>query len=126
MDLAIEDATAWSEAIFGSIELGDKRLTKRLMQMGKQLSSLPGSSLSESCEGQDALLEGTCNDTFYLIIKDTKIKLDSIINKSVNPEIKPDAPISDRAGWYKIDKENKSYLCIQSALTESGDGSSLT
>ncbi|MFO3119442.1 transposase DNA-binding-containing protein, partial [Legionella pneumophila serogroup 1] len=46
MELAIEDATAWSEAIFGSVDLGDKRLTKRLIQMGKQLSSLPGSSLS--------------------------------------------------------------------------------
>lgn len=34
--------------------------------------------------------------------------------------------ISDRAGWYKIDKENKSYLCIKSALIESGDGSSLS
>ncbi|HGT2715722.1 TPA: transposase DNA-binding-containing protein, partial [Legionella pneumophila] len=59
MELAIEDATAWSEAIFGSVDLGDKRLTKRLIQMGKQLSSLPGSSLSASCEGQDALLEGS-------------------------------------------------------------------
>lgn len=59
MELAIEDATAWSEAIFGSVDLGDKRLTKRLIQMGKQLSSLPGSSLSASCEGHDALLEGS-------------------------------------------------------------------
>lgn len=59
MELPVENAQAWSEAIFGSVELGDKRLTKRLMQIGKQLSSLPGSSLSESCEGQDALLEGS-------------------------------------------------------------------
>lgn len=59
MELAVENAQAWSEAIFGSIELGDKRLTRRLMQIGKQLSSLPGRSLSESCEGQDALLEGS-------------------------------------------------------------------
>jgi hypothetical protein len=59
MDLPVEDATAWSEAIFGSIGLGDKRLTRRLTQIGKQLSSLPGSSLSESCEGLDALVEGS-------------------------------------------------------------------
>ncbi len=50
MDLPVEDATAWSEAIFGSIGLGDKRLPRRLTQIGKQLSSFPGSSLSESCE----------------------------------------------------------------------------
>ncbi|MFO9558135.1 transposase, partial [Legionella pneumophila serogroup 1] len=59
MDLAIEDAAAWSEAIFGSVALGDKRLTRRLIQIGKQLSSIPGGSLSESCEGQDALIEGS-------------------------------------------------------------------
>ncbi len=59
MDLPVEDATAWSEAIFGSIGLGDKRLTRRLTQIGKQLSSLPGSSLSESCEGLEALVEGS-------------------------------------------------------------------
>lgn len=58
MELSVEDAALWSEAVFGAVELGDKRLTKRLIQMGKQLSSLPGSSLSASCEGQDALLEG--------------------------------------------------------------------
>ena len=45
MDLPVEDATAWSEAIFGSTSLGDKRLTRRLTQIGKQLSSMPGSSL---------------------------------------------------------------------------------
>ncbi|HBD7398930.1 TPA: hypothetical protein KKX52_002960, partial [Legionella pneumophila] len=42
MDLAIEDAAAWSEAILGSVDLGDKRLTRRLTQIGKQLSSMPG------------------------------------------------------------------------------------
>ncbi|HHT9923571.1 TPA: IS4/Tn5 family transposase DNA-binding protein, partial [Legionella pneumophila] len=59
MDLAIEDSAAWSEAIFGSVDLGDKRLTRRLAQIGKQLTSLPGGSLPESCEGQDALIEGS-------------------------------------------------------------------
>ncbi|MFO3023699.1 transposase DNA-binding-containing protein, partial [Legionella pneumophila serogroup 3] len=44
MDLAVEDTTAWSEAIFGSVALGDKRLTRRLIQIGKQLSSTPGGS----------------------------------------------------------------------------------
>ncbi|WP_161663399.1 IS4/Tn5 family transposase DNA-binding protein, partial [Legionella pneumophila] len=46
MDLAVEDTTAWSEAIFGSVALGDKRLTRRLIQIGKQLSSTPSGSLS--------------------------------------------------------------------------------
>ncbi|WP_415777509.1 transposase DNA-binding-containing protein, partial [Legionella longbeachae] len=40
-----------------SVDLGDKRLTRRLTQIGKQLSSMPGGCLPESCEGQDALIE---------------------------------------------------------------------
>ncbi|HAT7904312.1 TPA: IS4 family transposase, partial [Legionella pneumophila] len=75
MELAIEDATAWSEAIFGSVDLGDKRLTKRLIQMGKQLSSLPGSSLSASCEGQDALLEGS-----YRFLRNKRVSAAHIAN----------------------------------------------
>ncbi|RZV24576.1 IS4/Tn5 family transposase DNA-binding protein, partial [Legionella longbeachae] len=42
-----------------SVDLGDKRLTRRLTQIGKQLSSMPGGCLPESCEGQDALIEGS-------------------------------------------------------------------
>ncbi|HAT1822583.1 TPA: IS4 family transposase, partial [Legionella pneumophila] len=48
MDLAIEDSAAWSEAIYGSVALGDKRLTRRLIQIGKQLSSISGGSLPAS------------------------------------------------------------------------------
>lgn len=68
----------------------------------------------------------TCNDTFYLIINDKKIKLDTAINMSINPEIKPGYPFSIRSFWTKIDQNNKSYLCIQSALAESGTGSALS
>ena len=59
MDLSVEDAAVWSEAIFGSMAWGDKRLTRRLTQIGKQLSSSPGSSLSGSWEGQEGLVEGS-------------------------------------------------------------------
>ncbi len=40
MDLPVEDATAWSEAIFGSIGLGDKRLPRRLTQTTSRGSGL--------------------------------------------------------------------------------------
>jgi len=59
MNLQIEDASAWSEAIFGNCSLGDKRLTRRLVKIGTQLSKNQGSSLSESCGGEDALIEGS-------------------------------------------------------------------
>ena len=64
----------------------------------------------------------TCGDVFYLIINDQKIKASTAINMSVNPEIKPGFIFSNRALWHKIDQDNKSYLCIQSAITESGVG----
>lgn len=68
MNLDIQNATAWSEAIFGQVELGDKRLTKRLVQMGQKLSENTGSSLSKSCGGDDALLEGS-----YRFLRNDKI-----------------------------------------------------
>lgn len=58
MDISLNDAAKWSEAIFGRVDLGDKRLTKRLVQMGTQLSGSSGSSLSHSSSGDEALLEG--------------------------------------------------------------------
>lgn len=75
MDLSVDDAAAWSAAVFGSVDLGDKRLTKRLIQMGKQLSSLPGSSLSASCEGQEALLEGG-----YRFLRNKRVSATHIAN----------------------------------------------
>ena len=65
----------------------------------------------------------TCNDIFYLIINDQKIQASTVINMSINPEIPPGFIFTNRAMWHKIDLNNKSYLCIQAALTESGTGS---
>lgn len=59
MDLGIENAVAWSEAIFGRCELGDKRLTERLVKIGSQLSKSQGPSLAKSCEGKSASIEGS-------------------------------------------------------------------
>lgn len=59
MDLEIENAVAWSEAIFGRCELGDKRLTERLVKIGSQLSKSQGASLAKSCEGESASIEGS-------------------------------------------------------------------
>lgn len=73
MDLSITDTSAWSETIFGSISLGDKRLTRRLTQIGKQLSSNPGVSLAESCGGQDALVEGS-----YRFLRNNRITANQI------------------------------------------------
>ena len=54
MAFEIENAVAWSEAIFGRCDLGAKRLTERLVKIGSQLSKSQGASLSKSCEGKSA------------------------------------------------------------------------
>lgn len=66
----------------------------------------------------------SCDDSFYFIINDQKISPEKAINKSINPEIKPGYPLTKRALWYKIDQGNKSYLCIEDSLSESGAGGS--
>lgn len=73
MNLKIEDAKAWSETIFGDCALGDKRLTRRLVKIGHQLSKKQGASLSNSCEGKAALIEGS-----YRFIRNEKISANKI------------------------------------------------
>lgn len=58
MNLEINDASLWSETVFGKADLGDKRLNNRLVQITKQLAGNTGVSLSKSCDGNDAQLEG--------------------------------------------------------------------
>ena len=65
----------------------------------------------------------SCSDKFYLVIRDLKIDPAIAENLSINPEIKPGFIFSNRASWSKIDQDNKSYLCIRAALTDSGVGS---
>jgi hypothetical protein len=73
MKMSIKDVSAWSEAMFGQCILGDKRLTKRLVTMGEQLSRCTGSSLAKSCVGQDDLLEGG-----YRFLRNKRVKAEAI------------------------------------------------
>ena len=79
MNLQIENAAAWSEAIFGKCSLGDKRLTRRLIKIGSQLSSNEDISLSKSCEGEGALIEGS-----YRFIRNERVKANEIAKGGYN------------------------------------------
>lgn len=59
MNLNINNAEAWSEALFGACALGDKRLTRRLIKISNQLLNCQAISLSQSCEGEGAQIEGS-------------------------------------------------------------------
>jgi len=73
MELEIENAVAWSEAIFGRCDLGDKRLTERLVKIGSQLSKSQGASLAKSCEGKSASIEGS-----YRFIRNDRVSAQQI------------------------------------------------
>lgn len=53
------DAYGWSEQVFGNCDLGDKRRTRRLVDVGARMARQIGSSLSKCCEGDDAALLGS-------------------------------------------------------------------
>lgn len=59
MNLDISKAASWSEFVFSQCHFNDKRLTKRLIQIGNQLSLHSGSSLLTSCEGDGSKIEGS-------------------------------------------------------------------
>lgn len=73
MNIEINDEAIWSETVFGQCSLGDKRLTKRLVQMGRQLSNFTGTSLVKSCEGQEHLIEGS-----YRLLRNKRVTADAI------------------------------------------------
>ncbi|MCE3046041.1 hypothetical protein [Legionella sp. 16cNR16C] len=62
----------------------------------------------------------TCDDKPYLIIANKKFSTESAENYSMNPSVKPDIPIISHPLWYRIDKDEKSYLCLLSPLSDTG------
>lgn len=69
----ILDSDSWSQSIFGSVHLYDKRLTKRLVSMGSMLSRYPGDSITRCSEGNYAMEEGA-----YRFIENIRVSPDSI------------------------------------------------
>ncbi|MBO9497436.1 IS4 family transposase, partial [Thalassotalea sp. G20_0] len=63
----------WAEQTFGCADLGDKRRTKRLVQVAGDLSANTGSSLAASCSGNLAAVEGA-----YRLIENEAVEPDAI------------------------------------------------
>ena len=53
------DERSWAEAVFGQCEIGDKRLTRRLVEYAARQAEQPGASAHAVCQGSGALKEGT-------------------------------------------------------------------
>ena len=56
---ALHNAGQWAEATFSKAKLGDKRRTKRLVDVASRMAQSTGRSFSSTCLGEESLLEGT-------------------------------------------------------------------
>jgi hypothetical protein len=63
------DEREWAEETFGACDFGDKRRTKRMIDMGRRLARRPGVSLAKSCEGDAGALEGG-----YRLLRNEEVK----------------------------------------------------
>ena len=91
-------------------------------------SALPEKDCEEQFEisyNRDVYGSVMCNDKRYLIIASKKISLETAVNISMNPEIKPGLLYPDDSSWLKIDFNHQSYLCINGPLSQSGTGSAV-
>jgi hypothetical protein len=65
----------------------------------------------------------TCNNEPYVFFDSQKIKLNAAENLSINPSVKPDdLPLPITTDWWKIDKNDASFACILTSLSDSGVG----
>jgi len=69
----IKKSEDWAKEVFGNAELGDKRLTNRLVSLSSQLSKHTGKSIVQSCEGDSGKLEGS-----YRFIRNDRVKAEQI------------------------------------------------
>ena len=67
-----------------------------------------------------------CNDNNYLILKSSRINLNTAQNHSVNPSYSPGADIAPTSDWLKITYNDNEYLCISVPLSPSGDGANVS
>lgn len=63
----------WSKRLFGQAQLNDQRLTKRLVQIGCQISEHAGKSIVGSCAGNSAKVEGV-----YRFIRNERVDAQAI------------------------------------------------
>lgn len=73
MDMVIE-ASEWAEQHFADCQLGDKRLSQRLVQLMGSLAKNKGGTIAQACKGDDAALEGG-----YRFLRNPQVKASAIM-----------------------------------------------
>lgn len=69
----VSDEEAWAKDTFGDCDLGDKRRTQRMVDIGTRMASHLGVSLAKSCEGEVGALEGS-----YRLLRNESVKPEAI------------------------------------------------
>jgi hypothetical protein len=77
MSALILDVSQWAEQQFGTCELGDKRRTKRLVQLATQVATKPDAATPEQTENWAA-----CKATYRLVDQE-KVTFDAVIEPHV-------------------------------------------
>lgn len=73
MGIFLTKEEEWAKQTFSGCDLGDERRTKRLVDIAERMAKQVGSSLSKSCEGDDAALLGS-----YRLLRNEKVKAEAI------------------------------------------------
>lgn len=74
--IVIERASkSWASGVFSAAELGDKRRTKRLVEIASNVMCSPGDSFVNNCRGSSAQIEGT-----YRWLENDSIDYREIVN----------------------------------------------
>ncbi len=55
----VSDEAAWAQQLFGECDLGDRRRTRRRVDVGARLARQVGASMAQCCEGESAALLGS-------------------------------------------------------------------
>ncbi|HAT3863336.1 TPA: hypothetical protein JAN60_07515 [Legionella pneumophila] len=98
-------------------------------------TKLEGPYASTEEEGCDDHIETTeagltyggisCGTTSFFIINGTRLDSNNAVNNSINPAITPNNRIPYTGRWSKIEFDNKAYLCLVMALSDSGTGAGI-
>jgi len=117
------------------VEVVASCLQQKAVRPTVSFNSIPGPSKAGTESGCGDLYQTTlddnvfiigsimCDDGAYIILNGVRYLLKDAVNYSVNHSIKPGFPILPTAEWSQIEFDSNYYLCIETAVSDLGEGS---
>ena len=96
-----EDSVEWAKSLFNKCELGDVRLTRRLIMYSARQSSTPSLSTNAVCGGDEIFREGA-----YRLLRNRKVRAESIAEAGF-------AAVAESCLQHEV------FLCIQDTTSAS-------